>query len=132
MVTDPIGDLIIRLKNAGNIGKENVSVPFSKMKLAIAELLSAKGFVGEVTKKNKGEVSRYINIVLLYDKFGKPIISDVKRISKPSRRLYENAKNIKQHRKGFGMSVFSTPKGIMADIDAQKGNLGGEILFNIW
>jgi small subunit ribosomal protein S8 len=130
MVTDPIGDFIIRIKNAGNTGKENVSVPFSKMKLAIAELLSSKGYLGAVTKKSKGS-AKYLEAVLLYAD-GEPVISDVKRVSKPSRRLYENSKNIKQFRKGFGMSVLSTPKGIMADVDAKKNNLGGEVLFNIW
>jgi small subunit ribosomal protein S8 len=132
MVTDPIGDFITRIKNAGNTGKESVSVPFSKTKWAIAELLSAKGFIGAVTKKSKGEISKSINIDLLYDKDGEPIISDVKRISKPSRRLYEKAKNIKSFRRGFGMSILSTPKGVMADMDAKKDGLGGEILFNIW
>lgn len=131
-MNDPIGDFITRLKNAGNTGKANISVPFSKMKLAIAELLNAKGFVGNVSKKNKGETPRTISIDLLYGADGKPLISNVKRISKPSRRLYENAKNIKQFRRGFGMSVFSTPQGIMADVDAKKANLGGEILFSIW
>lgn len=132
MVTDPIGDFIIRLKNAGNTGKESVLVPFSKMKLAVAELLSAKGFVGGVSKKNKGESLRSISVDLLYEADGRPVISGVQRVSKPSRRLYENAKNIKRFRRGFGMSVFSTPKGVMADTDAKAANLGGEILFNIW
>jgi len=131
-MNDPIGDFIIRIKNAGNTGKESVSVPFSKMKMAIAELLSSKGYIGSVTKKTKGEVTRSINIDLLYTADGEPVVSGVKRMSKPSRRLYENSKNIKRYRKGFGMSVFSTPKGIMADNDAKKNNLGGEILFNIW
>lgn len=132
MVTDPIGDFIIRLKNAGSTGKKSVSVPFSKMKLAVAELLSSKGYVGEVTKKVKGETARFINVDLLYRSNGEPVVSDVKRVSKPSRRLYQDAKSIKQFRRGFGMSVLSTPKGIMADMDAKKENLGGEILFNIW
>ncbi len=131
MVTDPIGDFIIRLKNAGNTKKESVSVPFSKMKLAIAELLSSKGYLGEVTKKTKGN-AKYLNITLLYTEDGSPIISDVKRMSKPSRRLYEKAKDIKRFRRGFGVSVFSTPKGVMTDMDAKKNNLGGEFLFNIW
>jgi len=131
MVTDPVGDFIIRLKNAGNTGKKSVSVPFSKMKLAVAELLESKGFVGAVSKKNKGETLKSISIDLLYAD-GKPAISDVKRMSKPSRRLYQNAKSIKRYRRGFGMSVLSTPKGIMSDSDAKKNNLGGEVLFNIW
>jgi len=132
MVTDPIGDFIIRLKNAGNTGKESVAVPFSKMKMAVAELLSTKGFVGEVSKKNKGEIARTINVNLLYESDGRPRISDVKRISKPSRRLYEKSKEIKKYRHGFGMAVLSTPKGVMADTDAKKENLGGELLFTIW
>ncbi|KKQ77699.1 MAG: 30S ribosomal protein S8 [Candidatus Zambryskibacteria bacterium RIFCSPLOWO2_01_FULL_39_39] len=130
-MTDPIGDFIIRIKNAGNNNKENVSVPFSKMKLAIAEVLSDKGYLGVVTKKSKGD-AKFLEAVLLYTADGKPILSGVKRISKPSRRLYQNSKSIKIFRKGFGMSVFSTPKGIMSDVDAKKNNLGGEILFNIW
>jgi small subunit ribosomal protein S8 len=131
MVTDPIGDFIIRIKNAGNIKKENISVPFSKMKLAIAELLASKGYLGEVTKKSKGS-AKYLNVALLYAEDGQPVVSDVRRISKPSRRLYQSSKNIKIFRKGYGVSVFSTPKGIMTDADAKKNNLGGEFLFNIW
>lgn len=130
-MNDPIGDFIIRIKNAGFAGKKEVSAPFSKMKMAIAELLSAKGFVGAVSKKMKEETPRSIVVELVYEN-GKPVVNGVQRISKPSRHLYESAKNIKQFRRGFGMTVFSTPKGIMADVDAKKANLGGEILFNIW
>ncbi len=130
-MNDPIGDLIIRIKNSGAARKESVSAPFSKMKLAIAELLSAKGYIGAVSQKSKGN-AKYLNMTLLYEKDGSPVISDVRRISKPSRRLYENAKNIKRFRRGFGLSVFSTSKGVMGDADAKKSNLGGEFLFNIW
>jgi len=131
MVSDPIGDFIIRIKNAGAMHKESISVPFSKMKFSIAELLSGKGYVGSVTKKNKGN-AKYLEIALLYAENGSPVVSGVKRISKPSRRLYEGAKNIKKFRQGFGMSVFSTPMGVMGDADAKKSNVGGELLFNIW
>jgi len=129
-MNDQIGDFIIRIKNAGAVKKDSILVPFSKMKLAIAELLSAKGYIGAVSEKTKGK-AKYLNIVLLYTKNGSPVVSDVRRISKPSRRLYEGAKNIKTFRRGFGMSVFSTPKGIMSDSDARKNNVGGEFLFNI-
>src|SRR3989344_7196971 len=131
MVGDPIGAFIIRIKNAGSVHKESISVPFSNMKLAIAELLSTKGYLGVVTKKNKGN-AKYLNVGLLYDENNLPKDSGVRRISKPSRRLYEKAKDIKRFRRGYGLSVFSTPKGIMADMDAKKNNLGGEFLFNIW
>lgn len=130
-MNDPIGDFIIRIKNAGNTKKESVLVPFSKTKLAIAELLSDKGYLGAVTKKNKGN-AKFLNVELLYGGDGRPTVSGVKRISKPSRRLYEKSKDIRKFRRGFGISVFSTPKGIMADMDAKKNNLGGEFLFNIW
>jgi small subunit ribosomal protein S8 len=129
-MNDPIGDFIIRIKNAGSVKKESISVPFSKLKFAIAEVLSAKGYVGAVTKKTKGN-TKYLNVELLYSN-GRPVVSDVRRMSKPSRRIYESAKNIKRFRRGYGMSVFSTPKGIMGDADAKKNNIGGEFLFNIW
>ncbi len=118
-MNDPIGDFIIRIKNAGSVRKDSFSVPFSKIKLAIAEVLSAKGYIGTVTKKSKGN-ARYLNIELLYTEDGSPRVSGVKRISKPSRRVYEASKNIKRFRRGFGLSVFSTPKGIMVDVDAKK------------
>ena len=129
-MNDPIGDFIIRIKNAGRVHKESVSVPYSAMKLAVAELLSLKGYIGAVTKKSKG-ASKFLNIELLY-KDGSPAVKEVKRISKPGRRIYEKASNIKRFRRGFGLSVFSTPNGIKADIDAKKDNVGGEFLFNIW
>lgn len=130
-MNDPIGDFIIRIKNAGRVGKKSVSLPYSKMKNAIAELLSKKGYLGEISNKSKGNI-KYLVVEILYGEDKKPLISDVKRISKPSRRLYEKAKNIRIFRRGYGMSVFSTPKGIMSDWDAKKENLGGEHLFNIW
>jgi small subunit ribosomal protein S8 len=129
---DPIADLINRIKNAGHAHKESVSVPFSKMKFAIAELLSKKGMVGSVVRKGKGEIPRYVNIEILYGDDGRPKISDVKRISKPSRRLYEKSKNIRKFKGGFGMTALSTPKGILSGEDARKEKLGGEVLFNIW
>lgn len=113
------------------VNKSEILVPFSKMKFAIAELLSAKGFIGEVVEKTKGS-AKFLSVGLLYDEGGRPRVSDVKRISKPGRRMYAKSKDIKRFRRGFGLSVFSTPKGIMADVDAKKENLGGEFLFNIW
>lgn len=130
-MNDPIGDFIIRIKNAGMVRKTSVSVPFSKMKFAIAEVLKAKGFLGNIEKKTKGKMN-YLNAELVYGQDGRPAVSEVKRISKPGRRIYESAKNIKRFRRGFGLSVFSTPKGIMSDMDAKKENVGGEFLFNVW
>ncbi|MBN2093863.1 MAG: 30S ribosomal protein S8 [Candidatus Zambryskibacteria bacterium] len=130
-MNDPIGDFIIRVKNASIMKKEKVSVPFSNLKLAIAELLSVKNYLGNVSQKSRGS-TKSLEVELLYQEDGKPVISEVKRISKPSRRLYTKAKDIKIFKKGFGMSIFSTPEGIRTDVDAKKENLGGEHLFNIW
>lgn len=130
-MNDPIGDFIIRIKNAGQVGKQSISVPFSSMKMAIAQLLTNKGYLASAEKKSKGKVNM-LNVSLVYREDGTPAVSGVRRISKPSRRLYSKAKEIKRFRNGYGLSIFSTPKGIMADGDAKKANLGGEFLFNIW
>ena len=107
-------------------------MPFSKMKMAIADILSAKGFIGKVSQKGKTPQTKLLEIELIYDEAGNPRITDVHRISKPSRRLYEKAKKIRSYRKGFGISVLSTSKGIKTDMEAKKENLGGETLFTIW
>ncbi len=103
-MTDPIGDFIIRIKNAGKVRKDSVSAPFSKMKMAIAEVLSAKGFLGEVEKKTKGKMV-VLSVGLLYGKDGKPLISEVRRISQPGQRIYEKAEEVKKYRRGFCISV---------------------------
>lgn len=132
MNTDPISDFLIRIKNAGYAKLDSVSVPFSNMKLAIAEILKSKGFIGEIAVKGKTPATKTLSITLIYTEEGAPRVTDVKRISKPSRRLYEKSKNIAPFQSGYGMTVLSTPQGIMADMDAKKANVGGEVLFNIW
>ena len=126
---DPIADFLIAIKNAGLAGKPSVSVPYSEIKFQIASLLATKGFVGAVSKK--GKKAKSLEVEIAYEA-GAPRVSDVKRISKPSRRLYEGAKEIKPWKQDVGMRVFSTPKGILADMDARKEKVGGEILFSIW
>lgn len=130
-MTDPIGDFIIRIKNAGMVGKSTISLPSSKMKLAIADVLAKKGFVGEVSNKVK-DGKGVMTVNLLYREDGTPRVRDVQRVSKPGRRIYEKSKEIKKFKRGFGISVFSTPKGILADSDAKEQNLGGELLFKLW
>ena len=127
---DPIADLLIAIKNAGNANKPVVIVPYSQIKEEIALLLSKKGYVGKVIKKGK-KVAKDIEVEILYEN-GMPKVSDVKRISKPSRRLYEKSKEIKPFMQKVGMRVLSTPKGILSDFDAKKEKVGGEILFSIW
>ena len=126
MVNDPISDLLVRLQNASRVGKAEVSVPFSKMKLAIADVLSKEGYVGAPDKKNYS-----LTIPLSY-KNGQPTITGVKRLSKLSRRTYLGVRDVRPVRHGHGLLVLSTPKGIMTGAQARAQRVGGEALFEIW
>jgi small subunit ribosomal protein S8 len=129
MVTDIIGDFIIRLKNANFANKESVSVYTSKSKEAVADALVRAGFIKSFSKNSSGKM---LEIVLAYNSSNKPKINGVKRISKPSRRIYKGYKEIKPLKNGFGATIFSTPWGVFSDKEAIKKNVGGEVMFNIW
>ena len=131
MVTDPISDLIIRLKNAQAVKKESICVPFSQFKFAIANKLKERGYVGNVSKKGK-KIRKSIEIELKYDEDGAPRIKGVTRVSKPGRRIYTDVANIKPVKYGKGSLIISTPKGVLTDSEAKKENTGGEALFKIW
>lgn len=131
MVTDPVGDLINRLQNAGAVKQTTVSVPFSMYKLAIVEKLKAIGLVGGIEKKGK-KVKKTLDITLKYDAAGKPVINGAKRVSKPGRRLYRSVGEIVPVRYGHGHLILSTPKGIKTGLEARKEKVGGEALFEIW
>ncbi len=131
MISDPVGDFIVRLMNGGAIKKASVSIPFSNLKMAIAEKLKEKGFVKAVEKKGK-KVKKTLDIVLSYDDEGNPSIQGVKRISKPGRRLYKSVREIMPIRYGHGALILSTPAGIKTDKEARKEKVGGEALFEIW
>lgn len=127
---DHIADFINQLKTASLTRKESVTVPYSKMILSIAELLKKEGYVGEITKKGK-KVIKTLEVGLVYEN-NQPKVQGVQRISKLSRRMYNKADEIRPLKQGYGMRVYTTPKGILSDRDARKENIGGEILFNIW
>ena len=129
MVTDPISDFIIRLQNASRTNKESVSLPFSKMKLAIAEVLAKEGYLASVDSKSKS--GSPLTVALKY-KNGKPVISGVKRISKPSRRMYMSVKELRPVKRGHGLLVLSTPAGVITGKNARDQKVGGEALFEIW
>src|SRR3990167_9500099 len=131
MVTDPVGDFIVRLKNGGEVKKQKVSVPFSAFKMAIAEVLKEAGYIQAIDKKGK-KVKKILDISLKYDDAGKARIIGVKRISKPGRRMYRGVEDIRPVRYGHGTLILSTPKGIMTDKEARKQKVGGEALFEIW
>lgn len=127
---DPIADMLIRIKNGGNAGKDIVEMPFSLLKESIAKVLFAEGFISSYAKKGK-KIQKTLEIGIAYE--GKtPRVSDVARMSKPSRRFYLKADEIKTVKNGFGLMVMSTPKGVMTGGEAKKGQVGGEALFKIW
>ncbi len=126
MVNDPISDLLIRLQNASRVSKTEVALPFSKMKQAIAQVLSKEGYVGDIDQKNHSLV-----ITLAY-KNGSPAITGTKRISKPSRRMYFGVRDVRPVKRGHGLLVLSTPKGVMTGAQARTARVGGEALFEIW
>lgn len=128
---DPIADLLNRIKNAQAASHQVVRVPFSKMKFEIAKILEREGFIESVDRRGKGP-QKIIRIFLKYKEDGKGALSDFKMISKPSRRVYIKAKEIKKTKGGYGISIISTPKGIMTDKEAKKNKVGGEIICEVW
>jgi len=130
-MTDPIADMIIRFKNAGESQKDLVLFPYSKLKYEICVLLAKEGLIKSVAKK--GKKTRSIEVELLYGgPDNLPRIQDVKRVSKPSRRVYKKATELRPVKNGYGSLILSTPKGILTDVTARKDKIGGEALFEIW
>ncbi|MBI2020315.1 30S ribosomal protein S8 [Candidatus Daviesbacteria bacterium] len=123
---DPIADALIRVKNGYLVGKSQVTLKYSKLILTLMKLLQKEGFISEVSKKDK-EI-----IVSLKYVSRKPALTDVKRVSKPSLRIYKGVRSIPQVLNGLGIAVISTPKGIMTDKQARKANVGGEVLALVW
>ena len=127
---DKIADMLVAIKNAGNAGKESLTIPYSNYRADIARALFQAGYVKSYSQKKMKKGDR-LEIDVLYKKDKSPRISYVKRISKPSRRLYTNVKKIYPVKQGFGDLFLSTPKGILTGKEAKKEMVGGEILFEI-
>ena len=131
MNTDPIADAFTIIRNAQLAQKPKVSLPYSKKKLAIAELLSRFDFVGSVKKKGRGD-KKDLEIVLKYKEDGRAKIREIKRGSKPGCRIYLPAKEIYPFKAGHGIRMISTSQGVMAGHEARKKGIGGELIGRIW
>ncbi len=131
MVSDRVGDFIIRLKNAGAIGASSVALPHSGHIEAIAKKLKELGFVSDVSSVKKDDRTM-LEVALAYTDRGEHKIHGVKRVSKPGRRLYVSARDAHSVKNGMGARILSTPKGILSDAQARKVRAGGENLFEIW
>jgi len=130
MVIDPIADMLTRIRNAQAVAHQTVVIPFSKLKLKLAEILVKQGLFKKATPQGR-KTRKVIEIELKYTK-GQPVISNIKRISRPGRRIYIKKDEIRLIRQGFGLSIISTPKGLMTDAEARKKGLGGEVICEIW
>ena len=129
-MTDPIADMIIRVKNAFMANKADVSIPHSKVKEAVAKILEAEGYVENFEIKPTVP-QKTIEVKLKY--IGKiPAITQVRRLSKPGRRMYATVKDIPKSLGGYGVTIVSTSKGVVTDSQARKLNVGGELLCQIW
>ncbi len=131
MNTDPIADMLTRIRNANMVTLPEVSMPSSKLKVALAKLLKEEGYIVDYKETSEG-VFKTLTITLKYDEHNKPVITNLRRVSRPGLRTYHKAKNLEQVFGGMGISVISTSKGLLTDRKARKENLGGEVLCQVW
>ena len=129
-LSDPIGDMLARIKNAQMRNSKKVIMPSSKFKSKIAEVLKNEGYIinfNIINDKNKNQ----LEILLKYNS-GNPVISTIQRISKPGRRIFSSVESLPKINNGLGIAIISTPKGVMSDIDARKQKVGGEIICKVF
>ena len=131
MNADPIADMLTRISNANKLRYEEVSMPTSKMKEGIAEILKNQGFITSY-RLEENEGKKTLVIVLKYSSSGERVITGLKRISKPGLRIYSEADKIPSVLKGLGIAIVSTPNGLLTDHQARKQHVGGEILCYVW
>jgi len=131
MVNDPVGDMLTRIRNALMRGKGNVSTPASRLRASVLDVLQSEGYIRGYTRTEYDNGKADLDIELKYYE-GQPVIREITRISKPGRRVYSSVKSLPNVANGLGISILSTPKGVMADHDAREQNVGGEVLCQIF
>ena len=133
MNTDPIADMLTRIRNANMVSHSDVDIPSSKLKIELAKLLKSEGYIEDYSVVEKeGTPYKILKVVLKYDEKSKPVISNLKRVSRPGLRNYCKAKDIPQVLGGMGIAIISTSKGLLTDRKAKQENVGGEILCYVW
>ena len=131
MMNDPIGDMLTRIRNAQMRGKSTVKTPASKLRAWVLDVLASEGYIRGYEKAETADGQGEITISLKYFE-GTPVIPDLKRVSTPGRRVYMASKDIPSVRNGLGVSIVSTPKGVMSDAAARSANVGGEVLCTVF
>ncbi len=130
-MTDPIADMLTRIRNANQVSHSTVEMPSSKLKVQLAKVLKEEGFITDYEEKTVGKF-KVLTITLKYDAKNKPIITKLERVSKPGLRNYSKAKNLPKVLGGMGIAIVSTSKGLLTDRKARKENLGGEVLCYVY
>ena len=130
-VNDPVGDMIARIRNAAMRGRSKVLSPASKLREHVLDVLRDEGYIrGYAVVQNPGEFPQFEIELKYFD--GAPVIAEIKRVSKPGRRVYSSIKDLKPVKNGLGISILSTPKGVMSDTAARDANVGGEVLCRVY
>ena len=130
-LSDPIGDMIARVKNAQGRNHKKVELPSSNFKVKIADILKNEGFIKDFQVNNENNNKSLLQLELKYHS-GNPVISTFERISKPGRRIFSSAEGLPKINNGLGIAIVSTPKGVMTDIDARKQKVGGEVICKVF
>tara|TARA_Y100001970_G_C14256735_1_gene876058 strand:+ start:6371 stop:6769 length:399 start_codon:yes stop_codon:yes gene_type:complete len=130
-LVDPIGDMLTRIRNGQMRSLNKINIPFSKFRLKILEVLKKEGYIIDFYIDEDKEKFKFILVVLKYYE-GQPVIKEIKRVSKPGRRVYSRAMSVPKVKNGLGLAILSTSKGVMSDSDAIKNNLGGEIICRVF
>ena len=129
-LSDPIGDMLARIKNSQIRGKKRVEMPSSKFKTKIANVLKEEGFIIDY-KVEESEKKPNLIIILKYN-YGNPVINTIERVSKPGRRIFFRANSLPRINNGLGIAIISTPKGVMTDVNARKQKIGGEVICKVF
>lgn len=130
-MTDPVGDLLTRIRNGQLRGMAKIKSPNSRLRVSVLDVLKEEGFIRDYTEVTLKSGTRELEIELKYHE-GQPVIRELKRVSTPGRRVYTSVKDLKPHRQGLGVSIVSTPKGVMTDAHARDANVGGEVLCQVF
>ena len=130
-MSDTLGDMLTRIRNGQTTNKKVVDAPASRFRKNVLEVLKREGFIRNFEEKEKRPGINFFEIELKYYN-GKPVISEIKRVSKPGRRVYSSIKNLQKTYNGLGISILSTPRGVMSDNEAREANVGGEVLCTIY
>ncbi len=131
-MTDPIADLLTRVRNGAKARKEYVEMPWSKVKQRLVEVMIAEGFLKDLNVVDVDDAKKDLRVWIRYDRANRPVIQGIRRVSRPSHRVYVGAKSMPSVRRGLGVNILSTPAGIFPDREASRLNVGGELLCSVW